>query len=197
MKEKEFSRMKFMKYNIPWLQANIKEGKRMKYLFFWGHQPEKTGVITASCFSQWWKADFEEDGIVYHTAEHWMMAQKAKLFNDSDALNKIISSKTPGEAKSWGREVRNFDNAVWEEKRIGIVVDGNIHKFSQSAELKNFLINTQDRVLVEASPVDNIWGIGLASNDERVQNPEQWKGLNLLGFALMEVRDILKLRDDR
>ncbi|WP_233218997.1 NADAR family protein [Adhaeribacter arboris] len=125
------------------------------------------------------------------TAEHWMMAQKAHLFGDSDAFDKIVKARTPGEAKAIGREVKNFDDSVWEEQRFEIVVNGSLQKFGQHQDLQEFLINTKDRILVEASPVDNIWGIGLSVDDKKAENPEHWEGLNLLGFALMETRDIL------
>ncbi|KQX13030.1 NADAR family protein [Flavobacterium sp. Root420] len=163
-----------------------------KFLFFWGHQPNKDGSISKTCFSQWWLSSFEVEGITYKTAEHWMMAKKAALFNDNEVLEKIIESNSPAEAKKLGREVKNYDDKLWLANRFEIVKQGNYHKFSQNADLKEFLINTNDRVLVEASPVDPIWGIGMASDDKDVMNPEKWKGLNLLGFALMEVRDELK-----
>lgn len=182
-----------MKYNITWLNDSIENGNDYKYLFFWGHQPSIAGHITSLCFSQWWRSPFTINNVIFNTAEHWMMAQKAILFNDEIAYRKIIQSKTPGEAKAIGREVLNFDNNIWEEKRFDIVLKGNMEKFSQNPELKTFLLNTKDRILVEASPVDAIWGIGLAANDERATNPKQWQGLNLLGFALMEVRELLKM----
>ena len=121
-----------------------------------------------------------------------MMAQKALLFGDKEAYYKIVDAKSPGEAKALGREVKSFDQTTWEERRFGIVVDGSLAKFQQHPDLKAFLLNTKERVLVEASPVDSIWGIGLTAEDERAANPEMWEGLNLLGFALMETRDILK-----
>ena len=175
-----------MKYNIE----NI--AIESKFLFFWGHQPSKDRTITKTCFSQWWLSSFEVDRIIYKTAEHWMMAKKAELFNDNEVLEKILQANSPAEAKKLGREVKNYNDKLWLENRFEIVKQGNYHKFSQHAALKAFLINTKDRVLVEASPVDPIWGIGMASDHKDVLNPEKWKGLNLLGFALMEVRDELK-----
>lgn len=180
-----------MSYNKETLIQADQRGEKIKYLMFWSHQKSKDGSITASCFSQWWHCPFMVEGIEYKTAEHWMMAQKALLFGDADIFAKIIPVKTPAEAKMLGRKVKGFDEQRWLEKRSEIVVEGNLHKFSQHEELKAFLLNTKDRVLVEASPVDRIWGIGLSSDDERSQNPLLWKGLNLLGFALMEVRDLL------
>ena len=175
-----------MKYTIE----NIVQ--ESKFLFFWGHQPNKDGSISKTCFSQWWLSSFEVDKVIYKTAEHWMMAKKAELFKDDQVLAKIIKANSPAEAKKLGREVKNYNETLWLAARFDIVKEGNYHKFSQNADLKNFLINTNDRVLVEASPVDPIWGIGMASDDKDVLNPEKWKGLNLLGFALMEVRDELR-----
>ncbi|MDO7877503.1 NADAR family protein [Hymenobacter sp. ASUV-10] len=181
-----------MTYTLDWLLTVIDSGQRPKYLYFWGHQRSKSGDITASCFSQWWVAPFVIDGVSYATAEHWMMAQKARLFDNEDVFQRIIAAKTPAEAKSLGRQVRGFDDAAWTAKRMAIVVRGNFAKFSQHPELREFLLNTNNRVLVEASPVDRIWGIGLVADDERAADPRRWDGLNLLGFALMEVRDRLR-----
>jgi ribA/ribD-fused uncharacterized protein len=175
-----------MKYTIE----NI--NTENKFLFFWGHQPSKDGIITKTCFSQWWLSSFTVEGIEYKSAEHWMMAKKAALFNDFNILEKIIQSKTPAEAKKLGREVKNYNDEIWMKNRFQIVKEGNLHKFSQHKDLKAFLLNTKERILVEASPVDPIWGIGMASDHKDVNNPKKWRGLNLLGFALMEVRDELK-----
>lgn len=174
-----------MKYNID----NI--APESKFLFFWGHQPNKDGKISKTCFSQWWLSAFKVDKVTYKTAEHWMMAKKAELFQDDEILEKILDADTPAEAKKLGREVKNYDDKVWLANRYEIVKQGNYHKFSQNRELKTFLLNTKDRVIVEASPVDPIWGIGMSSDDKDVLNVAKWKGLNLLGFALMEVRDEL------
>jgi len=178
-----------MKYNIEKLTTEKQENK---YLFFWGHQPNKDGSISKTCFSQWWLSSFDVDGITYKTAEHWMMAKKALLFNDKEIFEKIIQTKSPAEAKKLGREVKNYVDTVWLENRFEIVKEGNLHKFGQNKDLKEFLLNTNERILVEASPVDPIWGIGMAADHKEVNNPEKWQGLNLLGFALMEVRDELK-----
>lgn len=175
-----------MKYNIN----NIVP--ESKFLFFWGHQPNKDGKITKTCFSQWWLSSFKVEKVTYKTAEHWMMAKKAELFQDEEVLEKILQADSPAEAKKLGRDVRNYDDKLWLENRYEIVKQGNYHKFSQNKDLKTFLLNTKDRVLVEASPVDSIWGIGMASDHKDALNPEKWQGLNLLGFALMEVRDELK-----
>ncbi len=172
------------------LQEYVNRGNKVKYVFFWGHQQEGLRV-TKSCFSQWYESPFTEGDNNYLTAEHYMMYHKAKLFNDTNAAEKVLLASNPGEAKAVGREVLGFDEKVWLENRFKIVVNGNIAKFSQNAGIKEYLLNTCNRVLVEASPVDKVWGIGLAQDNGACENPNKWKGLNLLGFALMEVRDQL------
>ncbi|MFE7628269.1 NADAR family protein [Streptomyces sp. NPDC057509] len=167
-------------------------GEKVKYLLFWGHRPRPDGRIGASCLSQWWPSPFTVDGVGYASAEHWMMAGKARLFGDEEAAGRAVAAKSPAEAKKVGRLVRGFDEAVWERERYGLVVAGSVHKFGQNQELGAFLRGTGDRVLVEASPLDRIWGIGLAADDQRAQDPATWRGLNLLGFALMEARERLR-----
>ncbi len=169
----------------------IKHCGQVEFIFFWGHQKPKTGV-SKSCLSQWYDAPFEVNGIKYSTAEHYMMAEKARLFGDIDTLRKILKAKTPREAQKLGREVKGFNNEIWKRYRFKIVVNGNLEKFKQNPELKRFLLNTGNKILVEASPDDQIWGIGLLASHPAAKNPNLWKGLNLLGFALMEVRDLLR-----
>lgn len=178
-----------MKYTIENLISN--KGSK-EYIFFWGHQSSKDDSITKSCFSQWWESAFEVNGVTYKSAEHWMMAKKAELFSDTETATKILECSSPAETKKLGREVKNYVDSVWLEHRYKIVLEGNYHKFNQNAKLKTFLLETQNQVIVEASPVDAIWGIGMAADHVNVNNPEEWRGLNLLGFVLMEVRDIIK-----
>ncbi|MER6104343.1 NADAR family protein [Streptomyces sp. NPDC001832] len=178
------------------LLARTGRGKKVKYLYFWGHRPRPDGRIGASCLSQWWPAPFTVDGVTYTSAEHWMMAAKARLFGDAEAEVRAVSAKSPAQAKKVGRLVRGFDEAVWERERYALVVAGSIHKFSHHPQLREFLLNTGDRVLVEASPMDRIWGIGLAADDPRAENPATWRGLNLLGFALMDARAELRAPRD-
>jgi ribA/ribD-fused uncharacterized protein len=135
------------------------------------------------------------DGVLYATAEHWMMASKARLFGDSDAERTALDAASPAMAKKAGRLVRGFDDAVWGRERFEIVVEGCVHKFGAHPGLKAFLLGTGGRVLVEASPLDRIWGIGLAATDDGASDPRRWRGPNLLGFALMEARDRLRLRE--
>ncbi|MDE3724881.1 NADAR family protein [Nocardiopsis sp. N85] len=161
---------------------------RVQYLHFWGHRPHPSGKVSASCLSQWWPADFTVDGALYRTAEHYMMAGKARLFGDDEALAEIIEAGHPRDAKEIGRRVRGFDQAVWEASRFDIVVAANVAKFGQHSDLRYFLLGTGNRVLVEASPRDRVWGIGLGAGHDDAGRPERWRGLNLLGFALMEAR---------
>ncbi len=179
---------------IDGLLADVARGRRVKYLPFWGHRPRPDGRIGASCLSQWWPSPFTVDGVAYASAEHWMMAAKARLFGDPEAERAALSATSPAAAKKAGRLVRGFDEDVWARERFALVVEGSLHKFGQDPELAGFLLSTGDRVLVEASPLDRIWGVGLAADDERVERPREWRGLNLLGFALMEARE--RLRSD-
>ncbi|WP_312310124.1 NADAR family protein [Stenotrophomonas indicatrix] len=172
------------------LQRRQADGEHLRYLCFWGHQPPRMGVA-ASCFSQWYDAGFNIDGVHYRTAEHYMMAGKARLFGDTKILDQILASATPESAKALGRRIEDFDDAQWTQARYALVVEGNRAKFSQNAALGDFLRATADQVLVEASPVDFIWGIGLAKDHADAHNPARWRGLNLLGFALMDVRNTM------
>lgn len=180
-----------MKYTIESI-LEMKEPK--KFLFFWGHRPSMDGSITKSCFSQWWESSFEIDGKEYKTAEHYMMAEKARLFTNPEIREQIIACESPAEAKKLGRKVQGFDQKQWEEERFEIVKRGNLEKFRQNESLAHFLQSTHRRILVEASPVDPIWGIGMAQDHKDVMHSKEWRGLNLLGFALMEVREALELK---
>lgn len=168
------------------------DASAIPFLFFWGHQPSRDGSLTKTCFSQWWVALFEVDGVRYPTAEHWMMAGKARLFGDLEALGRVTATVSPAAAKKEGRLVKNFVPDTWDKHKFELVFAGNWHKFSQNDDLKRYLAGTGEHVLVEASPVDPVWGIGLAADHPAAKKPESWKGENLLGFALMEVREKLK-----
>ncbi|MBM7085324.1 NADAR family protein [Micromonospora humidisoli] len=170
-------------------------GQRVRYLCFWGHRPQRDGSVGRSCLSQWWPASFTVDGRRFATAEHWMMWRKVLLFDDAEAGERVLAAGHPQQAKAVGRQVRGFDQAVWEAERYAVVLAGSLAKFGQHADLRAYLLGTGDRVLVEASPVDRVWGVGLAPDDPRAEDPARWRGLNLLGFALMEAREML--RDER
>ncbi len=181
-----------MTYNLEWLRTRFDQGVMLKFIFFWGHTSPREHEIDKACFSQWYPAPFIVGGINYKTSEHWMMAQKAQLFGATEIFNKILAAEKPGEVKELGRQIESFDEKIWNEKKYEIVKQGSIHKFEQNKKLGEYLLNTTDRVLVEASPVDTVWGIGLSQNSRNIENPNTWRGQNLLGFALMEARDALQ-----
>lgn len=180
-----------MKYSIIKIQEEIRNGSPLEFLFFWENRPVSGKEAFEEILSQWWESRFEKDGIIYSSAEKWMMAEKARLFGDDDVLRQILLSDNPEKIKKLGREIRGFDHEIWDKNKYGIVFEGNVLKFSQDTVLKHILTQTDSKVLVEASPYDRIWGIGMSKSDPDRFFPEKWKGENLLGFALMEVRDIL------
>lgn len=180
-----------MKYNKELLINENISFTKDDFVFFWGHHKGKNGV-SKSCFSQWYPCLFTVDGLKYNCAEQYMMAQKANIFGDKEVMTQILAETDQMAIKKLGRLVKNYDDDVWTEKRFQIVVEGNLAKFSQNEDLLNFLLNTDDRILVEASPKDTIWGIGFDEFAPEAMNPSIWNGENLLGFALMEVRDRLR-----
>ncbi len=178
----------------PKLIELIKQGLKPEFLFFWGHTIPKDGTVGKTCLSQWYPASFVVDDVVYQTSEHWMMACKARLFNDHEALEKIIRAAEPREAKAIGRTVRNFDDKIWKSHAREFVTVGNVEKFAQNHDMLKFLLSTGDAVIVEAAPRDQIWGIGLGQDNPKALDPSTWRGQNLLGFALMDARSILRAR---
>lgn len=183
-----------MKYNLEWLKDEINHGYNTNYIFFW-REFKSNGEVTKSCLSQWFHSPFTSNDYTFNTTEHYMMARKALLFRDKETFIKIIKANTPNEAKTLGRQVKNFDEAIWDEHKLEIVVKGNLLKFSQNKQLQDYLISTNDSIIVEASPYDRIWGIGLDEKSASANDPFKWNGKNLLGFALMKVRDKLKRND--
>lgn len=174
------------------LAAHLAAGHTVDFLLFWGHTPKVAGSVDRSCLSQWFPASFVVDGIPYRTAEHFMMAEKARLFRDEDALRFILAAETPAEAKKGGRAVRGFDGARWDAARSVAVVKGNVAKFGQDPALGAFLKETGESILVECSPRDRIWGIGMGASNPDARDPAKWRGKNLLGFALVEARRQLR-----
>jgi ribA/ribD-fused uncharacterized protein len=189
-----------MKYSVDWLIDQYNKSAKLEYVFFWGHtgdQPKKT-------FSQWYTKKpvgiassavplFQENLQSFYNAEQYMMLKKALLFGDVATAKIIAKEADPSQVKGLGRQIKNFDNGIWDANKYEIVKRGNFLKFNQNTHLKDALLSTGNKILVEASPKDQIWGIGLAENDADASIPENWNGLNLLGFALMEVRDELRL----
>lgn len=164
-------------------------GEPLNYTFFWSHAQKQGRSIGEFVLSQWYPSPFSVNEILYKTAAHWMMARKAALFGDRSSFEKILSTDRPDELRVISRNIKHFDEAVWREWKYEIVKEGNFHKFNQNKKLKAYLLSTTDTILVEASPCDKIWGIGLPQDSKLILNPYTWKGSNLLGFALMGVRE--------
>lgn len=148
-----------------------------KHVFFWN------GI-----FSQWYPSLMVIDGVEYKTCEQYMMAMKALTFNDKKAFNEIMLTADPREQKAWGRKVRGFNTETWNSVSRDVVYKGNLAKFSQNELLKKLLLDTGDLELVEASPYDTIWGIGMGVEHSDINDPTKWCGLNWLGEVLVKVR---------
>ncbi|MFO0737927.1 MAG: NADAR family protein [Labilithrix sp.] len=174
------------------LTAHLAAGHPIDFLLFWGHTPKLPGAVDKSCLSQWFPASFVLDGVTYRTAEHFMMAEKARLFRDDDALRVILEAATPADAKKAGRAVRGYDDQAWGKQRSLSVVKGNVAKFDQNEAMGAFLRSTGDSILVECSPRDRIWGIGMGASNPDARDPSKWRGQNLLGFALVAARAELR-----
>ena len=178
-------------YSIEEVQDYYKKGEPLEFIFFSGHQKTNNGNITKSCLSQWYASTFEMNNVKYSCAEQYMMAEKARIFGDEEALEMIFKAYHPNQMKLIGKKVKNFDEEVWSREKMNIVKIGNMAKFSQNPKLKKYLIGTKSKILVKTNKHDLIWGIGLSKDDENIENPLKWKGQNLLGFILMNIRDIL------
>jgi ribA/ribD-fused uncharacterized protein len=152
-----------------------------KYVFFWD------GI-----YSQWYSAPMVIDDRTFNCCEQWMMYNKATFFEDYVTAEQVMKTKSPREQKELGRMVKNFDSNRWNKVCSGIVYKGNLAKFTQNEDLKKELLNTGNRILVEASPYDQIWGIGMGVEEEGIDNAINWKGQNLLGWALQLVKQELQ-----
>lgn len=152
------------------------------YLFFW------SGI-----YSNWSKSKFTINSIEFTSGEQALMYAKAKCFNDKEICKKILSTTDVKKQKEYGRLVANYDDAVWSKVRFGVMKEIAYNKFNQDPSLLNALLNTGDRLLVEASPYDTIWGIGMDENHPDIMDESKWKGSNLLGKALTETREKLRL----
>ena len=154
-----------------------------KYYFFYEHQ-----------FGQWTQRDIiDPDGVTYNCCEQYMMVKKARLFNDINMAEKILQEPSPYQQQKMGREIKSYQQMLWDQNKYGIVWFGNYLKFTQHVDLKERLLATGNKILAEASPVDKVWGVGLAADDEHILDETNWTGQNLLGKALMSVRDSLRL----
>jgi ribA/ribD-fused uncharacterized protein len=152
-----------------------------KYVFFWN------GI-----YSQWHPSRFEINDIPFTSCEQYMMYEKAMLFGDEEIAQQVLVAQHPDEQKRLGKLVKGFDRTIWDQNCFSIVYRGNYAKFTQNEDLKEQLLATGDRVLVEASPYDFIWGIKKGEDDDTIHFPSNWSGLNLLGFAIMTVRNQLR-----
>ncbi len=180
------------KYSAETTCKQFNTGEKLNYTMFWCGQPTADGSITKSCMSQWWMGDFWYEMHTYCCMEQLMMAEKADVFCDEKTREEIMMCNDPKLIKALGRKVHNFDETVWNQVKYSIVLNGNFMKFSQNPKLRDFLLSTGNDILVEASPYDAIWGIRMSEDNENATNPTKWQGQNLLGFALMEVRDELR-----
>lgn len=170
------------------LCKQLATGQQFAFLPFWGPIPTSGVKAGKGALCQWWPAPFTLSDGTYHTAEHYMMALKARLFGDHAMAQRILDSRDPSEAQYLGRKVTGYQDAVWEAARFDIVVAGNRHKFTQHPLLRDYLISTGEAILVSANPTDRIWSIGYAEDHPAVSDPLRWRGANLLGFALMRIR---------
>lgn len=178
--------------DVAGLRAAVQAGATPQYRFFWGHRPRADGCLSDACFSQWWPANFTVESVTYSSAEQFMMAEKARVFGDLKQRLEILSASNPDQIKRLGRGVACFDQAEWAKVRFEVVVAASLHKFGQNTDLRAHLLATADAVIVEASPLDEVWGIGLAASDASARDPLAWRGENLLGFALMRAREQLR-----
>lgn len=150
------------------------------FAFFWG------GPL-----SNWFKSPFFIEDLLFHTSEHYMMYEKATLFQDTVAAKSILASKDPKKVKAIGRTVKNYNEELWSQHRFDVVYEGCLEKFLQNPELAKVLLATEGLELVEASPYDTVWGIGLLASDPNAIIKARWKGTNLLGLVLEKVRTVL------
>lgn len=151
------------------------------YALFWNEWP-----------SNWTWSPFTLDGKTYNCVEQYMMAEKARLFKDERALKRIMGTTDPAVQKRAGREVQGFDERRWSSACFDIVLRGSLCKYRQNPALCEKLLATNDLTMVEASPKDKIWGIGLGANHPDATKPGKWLGKNLLGKVLDQTRKILR-----
>lgn len=161
----------------------------MDKLFFWGHT-EHGSKVTKACLSNFYPCEFEFNDKMFNFSEQCFMYQKALLFNDFGVAEQILNETDVRTIKALGRKVKDFDNELWDKHKEDFMYNACYAKFSQNAELRDFLLGTGNSEIVEASPVDSIWGIGFSS-DRAMENIDKW-GQNLLGKTLVNVRTRLR-----
>lgn len=179
--ESGYFNQKFIEYGLSGGDIGWYKGNCMKEEYYFFYE-------TKHPFSQWHKSEFKLDGLLFNSTEQYMMYEKARLFGDLDTANKIMQTKNVREQKRLGREVKNFDLTIWNQNAMGIVYKGNKAKFQQNPECLKLLLSTKGKTIVEASPTDKIWGIGLTENDNDANDIFKWKGTNWLGIILTELR---------
>lgn len=158
----------------------------MKVICF--HNPdEENGYL-----SNWALSEFTVNGIIFSSMEQYMMYQKAVRFKDEKIAEKILATTDVAVIKALGRQVKGYNDSYWNGVRQLFVYEGLKEKFVQNKDLKKLLLDTEDSILAECAVNDRIWGIGLSMKDSNRLEPEKWKGQNLLGYALMMVRERIK-----
>jgi ribA/ribD-fused uncharacterized protein len=188
-----------MKYDVDWLRSSILDGRKHTYIGFWGDESDSPIEQT---FSNFYRTDFHADGHAFECSEQYFMYQKAVFFHDSNIANRILEEGLPSIAyKKLGRKIKGYDDGAWSLVRYDAMLRALRMKYSQNDELRSYLVYTGDSILVETSPFDRVWGIHLGKKnrngevDRRWLDPMQWQGDNLLGFALMELRDDEDIRN--
>lgn len=168
------------------------------FLSNWYKSPFETKCRFGSCDES--KISVIEElpqDVRYCCAEQFLMAAKATLFGDIDSYERIMKTSSPREMKDFGRRVKGFDQDVWDANKATIMRFALHFKFEQNEELAEGLLLTGDRIIIEASPYDTVWGVGLGPNDKRLLNTDEWRGQNLLGECLMDARRALRDGIDR
>lgn len=152
-----------------------------KYFFFWKHR-----------LSQWHIVDFTVNGVIFNCCEMYMMYNKALLMEDSVTADIILQEKNPANHQKLGRQIKNFNQALWNGNKYNIVLAGNLARFMQSAKCRELLLATGDKEICESSPYDLVWGCGLSKEDPLILDKSNWRGENLLGKVLTQVREVIK-----
>ena len=152
---------------------------------------DKVVLFWNGTFSNWERSPFKFEGREFNCGEQYMMYKKAEWFDDERVMHLVMKTDDPGTQKKLGREIKNFDPVEWERVCVDVMVDGLREKFLQNPTMLKELMETGTRVIAEASPVDKVWGIGLAEDDPNAEDQSKWDGKNYLGVTLMEVRRLL------
>lgn len=166
-------------------------GRKIEILAFHGRRPSPDGLVGPETLSPWWWQPFTVEGVEYPTPGHYTIAEKARLFGDSEALTCVLGACSVPTARAAGRRMRRVDVAYWYDVAFGVVVQGKLAQMGQHKELRDFLLSTAQQVPVKASPSSRVWGVGLALGDPRLRRPSQWAGLNYFGFAVAAARELL------